>query len=310
MFMILSAHELNSLLELKCKNPHQYLGMHPLGKRKGVVARAFLPGAQSVHIIPLHPDKRPSFELIRIGDTEVFEGTTLKTSEVYAYDLKIMFQGGGVFQSRDAYSFLPTCEESALHLHREGKELRLYEKLGGRLLTVDGVKGVSFSVWAPNAAGVSVVGDFNGWDGRRHLMRLLGDYGVWEIFVPGVGVGARYKYEVRDATGNTRLKVDPFGRSFAPYPYNDSIVVADSKWHWTDEDWLQTRQHRQSLNSAISIYEVHLGSWMRGDDGRLLSYEDLSQRLVPYVQEMGFTHVEILPIAEHAYYPSWGYQVT
>ncbi len=204
----------------------------------------------------------------------------------------------------------PTLSDAELHLIGEGNELRLYDKLGAQLRLIDGVHGTAFSVWAPNAKRVSVVGDFNDWDGRRHVMRRLGDSGVWELFVPQVGQGAHYKFELINAQDRLLLKTDPMGRFFEKAPKSAAIVWDTSGFLWSDHDWLEQRTRLNALESPISIYEVHLGSWRKHNDAESYSYRELADELVGYVQEMGFTHVEFMPVAEHAYYPSWGYQVT
>ncbi|MEI6198098.1 MAG: 1,4-alpha-glucan branching enzyme, partial [Verrucomicrobiota bacterium] len=194
--MILTPDELRSLVELKHQSPHTLLGMHPLGGQSGLVVRALLPGAESVEVQPVHEKDKPGFALERIPGTDVFEGLTRAASAVYAYDLVITSHRGQIRRTRDAYSFLPTLGESDLYLFGKGDERRIYEKLGAQLRVIDGVHGTSFAVWAPNAQRVSVVGDFNDWDGRFHPLRLLGASGVWEIFIPGVGRGAHYKFEI------------------------------------------------------------------------------------------------------------------
>src|SRR5215475_11111492 len=183
--MILTEKELRSLVELTHKSPHTLLGMHSLGTQSGLVARAMLPNAARVEIQPVHEKDKPKFELQRIPNTDIFEGVTKKTSKVYAYDLVIKTHDGKIRQTRDAYSFLPTLGESDLYLFGKGDERKIYEKLGAQLRTIDGVHGTSFAVWAPNAQRISVVGNFNDWDGRMHMMRSLGQSGVWEIFIPG-----------------------------------------------------------------------------------------------------------------------------
>src|SRR5271156_2527691 len=199
--MILTPDELCSLVELKHQSPHTLLGMHPLGDKSGVVVRAFLPDANKVEIQPVHEKDKPKFELKRIPNTDVFEGVTKEANAVYAYDLVITDKSGKTRRTRDAYSFLPTLGESDLFLFGKGDERKIYDKLGAQLRTIDGVHGTSFAVWAPNAQRISVVGDFNGWDGRYNPMRLLGASGVWELFIPGVGEGAHYKYEIKNASG-------------------------------------------------------------------------------------------------------------
>jgi 1,4-alpha-glucan branching enzyme len=308
--MPLSRQELLSLVELKNRAPHDLLGMHPLKDGTGVVARALVPDAADVEIRPVHEKDKATLRLQRISKTDVFEGTSKDADGVYAYDLVITDGTGNVRCTRDPYSFLPTLGESDLYLFGKGDERRIYDKLGSQLRTLDGVPGASFAVWAPNAQRISVVGDFNHWDGRLHQMRLLGASGVWEIFIPEVREGSLYKYEVRNQRGQIVLKTDPYGFFFETAPKNAAIVWNTRKFAWTDEAWLTQRRHRDPLRSPLSVYEVHLGSWRKKSMGESPSYRELAGPLVQYVKQMGFTHVEFLPVAEHAFYPSWGYQVT
>ena len=308
--MLLTKDELRSLVELTHQSPHSLLGMQPLGDKSGVVVRAFLPDAAKVEIQPVHEKDKPKFELKRVPNTDVFEGVTKLVNSVYAYDLVITNHQGQVRRTRDAYSFLPTLGESDLFLFGKGDERKIFEKLGAQLRTIDGVPGTSFAVWAPNAQRISVVGDFNNWDGRFHPMRLLGTSGVWEIFIPGVGPGAHYKFEIRDAHGKIKLNTDPFGFFFEVAPKQAAIVWDTKKFKWNDDAWLKKRRERDALRSPMSIYEVHVGSWRKKSANESWSYRELAEPLVIYLQRMGFTHVEFLPVAEHAYYPSWGYQVT
>jgi 1,4-alpha-glucan branching enzyme len=308
--MILSREELRSLVELTHQSPHSLLGMQPLGVQSGLVVRALLPDAAKVEIQPTHEKDKPAFELKRIPKTDVFEGVTKLVNKVYAYDLVITDKAGRTRRTRDAFSFLPTLGESDLFLFGKGDERKIFEKLGAQLRVIDGVPGASFAVWAPNAQRVSVVGDFNNWDGRFHPMRLLGASGVWEIFIPGVGQGAHYKFEIRDAHGNIKLNTDPFGFFFEVAPKQAAIVWNTKGFKWNDAAWLKQRRERDPLRSPMSVYEVHVGSWQKKTATESWSYRELARPLVEYVKRLGFTHVEFLPVAEHAYYPSWGYQVT
>src|SRR5208283_262526 len=276
----------------------------------GLVVRALLPDAARVEIQPVHEKGKPQFELKRIHESGLFEGVTKSANRVYAYDLVVTDHRGQTRRTRDPFSFLPTLGESDLFLFGKGDERRIYEKLGAQLRTIDGLPGASFAVWAPNAQRVSVVGDFNNWDGRFHPMRLLGASGVWEIFIPGVGVGAHYKFEVRDAHGKISLKTDPCGFFFEVPPKNAAIVWDTRQFKWNDGAWLKRRRERDALRSPMSAYEVHVGSWRKKTANESWSYRELAEPLVLYIQCMGFTHVEFLPVAEHAFYPSWGYQVT
>ena len=308
--MILSKAELETLIHARHSHPHQLLGLHPLGDGSGLVARAFAPHASSIEVIPVHDPRQPRFKLKRVHATGLFEGTTADATHVYAYDLAITDSNGQRRQQRDAYSFFPTLGETDLFLFGQGNENRIYDKLGAHLRQIDGVHGTSFAVWAPSARRVSVVGEFNSWDGRVHQMRNLGSSGVWEIFLPGVGEGTLYKYEILDAQGHINLKTDPYGFFFEAAPKNASIVWNTQKFQWNDQAWLERRRKQDSLRSPISIYEVHLGSWKKKNPAESLSYRELAPALIEHVRQLGFTHVEFLPVAEHAYYPSWGYQIT
>ena len=284
--------------------------MQPLGDGSGLVARAMLPDAAKVELQPAHEKDKPKFELNRIPNTDIFEGVTKAAKKVYAYDLVITTHDGKIRCTRDAFSFLPTLGESDLFLFGKGDERKIYDKLGAQLRSPDGVPGTSFAVWAPNAQRISVVGDFNNWDGRFHPMRLLGASGVWEIFIPGVGIGAHYKFEIRNAHGHIKLNTDPFGFFFEVAPKQAAIVWDTKKFKWTDAAWLKKRRERDALRSPMSIYEVHVGSWRKKSANESWSYRELAEPLVIYLTRMGFTHVEFMPVAEHAFYPSWGYQVT
>ena len=308
--MILTPAELDSLVNALHASPHQLLGMHPLGDGTGLVVRALLQNAARVEVVPVHEPQKPSFVLERLDARGLFEGTTPAAQRTFAYDLVITDFQGNTRRTRDAYSFWPSLGETDLYLFGQGNERRIYDKLGAQLREVDGVPGVSFAVWAPEAQRISVVGLFNNWDGRYHPMRRLGASGVWELFVPGLGEGTLYKFEVRNALGEIVLKTDPYGFFFEAAPQNASIVWNNRKFAWTDDAWLEQRRTRQPLREALSIYEVHLGSWMKKSIAESFSYREVAPLLVEYVQRMGFTHIQFLPVSEHAYYPSWGYQVT
>ncbi len=308
--MILTDSELSSLVHIHHRCPHQLLGMHPLGDGTGIVARAFLPHAAKVELVPTHEKDKPRIKLKRLNKAGVFEGVSQAVNRVYAYDLIVTDRDGNQVQGRDPYSFLPTLGEADLFLFGQGNERRIYEKLGAQLRVIDGVHGASFAVWAPNAQRVSVVGQFNDWDGRRHAMRSLGASGVWEIFIPGVAAGTLYKYEVRDLHGLVVLKTDPYGFFFEAPPKNAAIVWNTQNFAWSDAEWLQRRRDRNPLTNPLSVYEVHVGSWRKKSPSESFSYRELAGPLTDYVRRMGFTHVEFMPVAEHAYYPSWGYQVT
>ena len=257
--MILTQAELASLTQAQHRHPHQLLGMHPLGDGSGVVARAYLPNAAKVEVVPVSEKSRPKFKLEQIDESGLFEGVTKGAAKVYAYDLVITDYQGNTRRTRDGYSFLPTLGETDLHLFNEGNDRRAYEKLGAQLRTIDGVPGTSFAVWAPNAQRVSVVGEFNNWDGRYHAMRTLGASGVWELFVPGLGEGTLYKFEVKNAQGLPVLKTDPFGFLFEPAPKTASVVWNNNKFKWTDQKWMEQRAKKNPLRAPMSIYEIQIG---------------------------------------------------
>jgi 1,4-alpha-glucan branching enzyme len=289
--------------------------MHP-AKRQGqggVVVRAFLRGAAKCEVVEPDSPQAVAYPMERVAGEGVFEVFIPGKPGVFKYQFRAKFPGGEVRQFFDPYCFLPTLSEQDLYLFNEGNEHRIYEKLGAQFRDLGGVSGVSFAVWAPSAARVSVVGNFNHWDGRYHPMRPLGSSGVWELFIPGLTEGELYKFEIRDSAGNIHVKTDPYGTYFEPPPGNASIVCNPRKFEWTDGDWIHRRvAQAATLDRAMSIYEVHLGSWKRkADDGnRVLTYRELGMELADYAVEMGFTHVEVMPLAEHPFDGSWGYQVT
>ncbi len=289
--------------------------MHPLTRRrsKGVVTRAFVGDAVSCEVVDLEADPPQLIPMDRIADAGLFEVFIPRRPEVFRYQLRAGYANGEFRQFFDPYCFLPTLGPQDLYLFNEGNEHRIYEKLGARVRNLGGVAGVSFAVWAPAAARVSVVGNFNHWDGRFHPMRSLGSSGVWELFIPGLGEGEVYKFELRDQRGNVRLKTDPYGTYFEGPPNNAAIVCDPAKFAWTDSAWLERRQARAGrLDRAMSVYEVHLASWRRvlEDANRPMTYRELAPQLADYALEMGFTHLEMMPIAEHPFDGSWGYQVT
>ena len=307
--MIISEAEFEAITHGRHASPHELLGMHQL-EGGGVVVRALLPLAKGVVAVPVHEPFKPVIALRRVGESDLFEGTLEEENDIYAYDLAITWGSGEQWRTRDAFSFLPTISDNDLYLFNRGDERRIYEKLGAHPRCIDGVHGTSFAVWAPNAQRVSVVGDFNGWDGRHHPMRMLGQSGVWELFAPGCGVGSHYKFQILTTEGELQEKTDPFGLFFEIAPKTASIVWDNSHFAWNDADWIRQREESEPRSQPMSIYEMHLGSWRKKAEGESYNYRELAPRLVDYLRKMGFTHVEFLPVSEHAYYPSWGYQVT
>ena len=224
------------------------------------------------------------------------------------YTLRATWADASEFDVEDPYRFPSTLGELDLYLLGEGSDQDIFKKLGSQALTIAGVSGTRFAVWAPNASRVSVVGDFNGWDGRIHVMRLHPGNGIWEMFVPAASHGAKYKFEIQDSSGKLLpLKSDPYAAYHEPPPGNSSVVF-DSRYRWKDDAWMERREPTPKLDQPIAIYEVHPGSWRRKDDGSYLGYRALADELVDYVREMGFTHIELLPVSEHPFDGSWGYQ--
>jgi 1,4-alpha-glucan branching enzyme len=288
--------EIERLVRGEHHEPHRVLGAHAEGGR--VRVRAWRPDARQVTV--LVDGQRATLD--KVHPAGLFEGT-LPATDVPRYQLEVS-DGEQVVTVDDPYRFLPTVGELDQHLFREGRHERLWQRLGAHPSVLDGVAGTAFAVWAPNARSVRVVGDFNGWDGRVHPMRVLGASGIWELFVPAAGPGARYKYEVLGRDGGLALRADPFALATERPPATASVVHA-SAYRWGDEAWVAGRGERQRVDSRISIYEVHLGSWRRG-----LGYRQLAEELPEYVAGLGFTHVELMPLAEHPFEGSWGYQVT
>jgi 1,4-alpha-glucan branching enzyme len=289
-------------------DPFSYLGMH--AEDGGLTVRASLPNASRAYVRARDSDKLR--ELARRDDEGLFE---LRIGgRRRRFDYVLVFDGpNGREEIEDAYRFGPILGEVDTYLIAEGKHHRLWDALGSHPRTIDGIPGTGFAVWAPNAHRVSVVGDFNDWDGRRHPMRKRVECGVWEIFVPGASAGARYKFEIEGARGGPpALKADPFARYAEIRPANASIVHEMPAADWGDAAWMEARGARQRADAPIAVYEVHLGSWRRrtSEGERFLTYRELADELLAYVGGLGFTHVEVLPITEHPFDGSWGYQPT
>ena len=314
------------------QDPFEVLGPHQVeldGKSVWVV-RAYLPRASEAWVV--FPEDRKEFPMEPVHHPNFFE-CLLDVADLKNYQLRVK-EGEHERVIYDPYAFRsPSLTEFDIHLFSEGNHHRIYEKLGAHLNEVNGVAGVYFALWAPNARNVSVLGDFNHWDGRAHQMRLIADGGIWELFIPGISAGTKYKYEVKNQAGHIYEKTDPYGYQQEPRPKTASIVADLNTYQWQDTDWMEKRRQSEPLTQPISVYEVHLGSWLHGSasepplnaDGtpgevvivseykpgaRFLSYRELADRLVPYVKNLGYTHVELLPVAEHPFDGSWGYQVT
>ncbi|WP_008312708.1 1,4-alpha-glucan branching enzyme [Leptolyngbya sp. PCC 6406] len=313
------------------QNPFEVLGPHMIqqdGKTVWAV-RAYLPSATMAWVVL--PESRQEYPMEADHNPHFFE-CLIETDDLANYQLRYQ-EGEHERFIYDPYAFKTRrITDFDIHLFAEGNHHRLYEKLGAHPTTMEGVEGVYFALWAPNGRNVSVLGDFNLWDGRKHQMRLTGN-GIWELFIPGVTVGSPYKYEIKNQAGHIYEKSDPYGFQQEVRPKTASIVTQLDDYQWHDGNWMETRRHTDPLTKPISIYELHLGSWLHasssepplGPDGtpcssvqvadlkpgaRFLTYRELADKLIPYVKEMGFTHIELLPVAEHPFDGSWGYQVT
>jgi 1,4-alpha-glucan branching enzyme len=297
------APELRKIVEARHHDPFSVLGRHE--QQDGMVVRAFLPGVLEVGIA------EGELTMERVPGTDLFEWRGGADSVPPSYRLIWRDSEHRDHIRHDPYSFPPQLTDFDLHLFNEGKHRHAYRFMGAHPHEAEGVGGILFAVWAPNAERVSVVGDFNRWDGRAHPMRVRGSSGVWELFIPDLPTGTLYKFEIRNRhSGEILLKTDPYGQRFELRPGTASIVVDGLAYAWNDEAWLERRQAADWLHAPMSIYEVHLGSWQRGPEGEFLNYREMAQRLVAYVRDMGYSHIELLPITEHPFDPSWGYQAT
>jgi 1,4-alpha-glucan branching enzyme len=297
------AAELARISEARHHDPFSILGRHREGDQ--LVVRVFNPHAAEVLLA------EEGVALQRLPGSDFFEwrGKSDRLPEHY----RLIWRDEAHYEhlAHDPYTYSPQLKDFDLHLFNEGRHRHAYRFFGAHHQEIDGVAGTRFAVWAPNAERASVVGDFNRWDGRCHPMRVRGGSGVWELFIPDLEPGHLYKYEIRNrATGQVVLKTDPYGQQHELRPRNASVIVAGSGYRWGDSDWMERRRHADWQHSPMSVFEVHLGSWQRDIEGEFLGYRELTQRLVAYVMQMGFTHVELLPITEHPYDPSWGYQAT
>ena len=331
MSMSIAPDQIDRIVWNQHHDPFEVLGSHPIeedGKTVWVV-RAYLPNASAAWVVC--PEERMEYPMQALYNPHFFE-CTIDIPELANYQLRIQ-EGEHERVIYDPYAFRsPRLTEFDLHLFAEGNHHRIYEKLGAHPTELNGVLGVYFAVWAPNARNVSIVGDFNYWDGRKNQMRK-GPTGVWELFIPALGEGDRYKYEIKNQDGHIYEKSDPYGFYQEVRPKTASIVTNLDNYNWNDQDWMEQRRHANALNQPISVYEVHLGSWLHASSdepaqlpngetvppvlvselkpgARFLTYRELAERLIPYVKELGYTHIEVLPIAEHPFDGSWGYQVT
>ena len=311
-FTSLTSEDMRAIWDFNTKDPFSILGLHPLNTDRGVktVIRTYQP--QASFIRGESCDGEFEFDFMKLGNTGFFEAILDKEYEPFFYNLVIRQDDGNEYTLTDPYAFLPVLSDFDRHLITSGTHYELYRKLGANLVEHQGFKGVHFAVWAPNAHAVSVVGSFNSWDGRRNQMRMLGSTGIWEIFIPNIGEGELYRYEIHGADGNLHVKVDPLAKLSEVRPATASITTHLDGYEWGDDLYMSTHWATKVFGSPMNIYEVHAGSWRRdpANPDRFLNWDELADTLIPYLKEMGYTHVEFLPLAEHPLDESWGYQVT
>ena len=313
MLTTIKLNELKQIVDASFGDPHQILGMHEFvaDDKECIVVRAFIPQAAAVTVVDdAFSSRRYDMELVHSDG--FFECVIEDRKKWFRYKLDITGKSGDTWETYDAYSFMPTISDTDIYLFNQGTNYEIYNILGANPKTVDGVDGVAFGVWAPNARRVSVIGEFNSWDGRRHAMRMLQSSGIWEIFIPGLCNNDNYKFEIKTSTGAIIQKQDPYGKFAELRPSTSSLVFDINKHQWNDAGWYEELKNKDKFNVPMNIYEVHLGSWKRVEDeeNRFLTYLELADQLIPYVKEMGYTHIELLPVEEHPYDGSWGYQVT
>ena len=297
--------EVDALVQGKHNNPHHILGMHEC--IDDVYINVYLPDAKVVTAIEVSTKKKYTLVSERVPG---FFSVVIKDKKRFDYKLNVKFDSGEELTYVDPYVFEPVIDPIDISLFNEGKHYNIYEKMGAHPMTVDGVEGVLFAVWAPNAERVSVVGNFNNWDGRRHPMRKLDYSGIFELFIPGKYVGEIYKYEVCAKSGSICMKSDPYAFSSELRPANASRIV-DLTYKWKDNQWISEREKCQAVSKPMAIYEMHLGAWKRPDDGReFFNYRDIAVQLADYMKMMNYNYVELMPVMEHPYDPSWGYQIT
>ncbi len=296
-----------SLVEGNYYAPYDILGMHPLGSSGGVAVRSFQPYAATVEVI--RKSDGTALPMNRLHDHGLYEAP-LPDDQPFPYHLRMTGYDNHMWESEDPYRFPLQITDFDQYLFGEGTHYRTYTKMGARSMVIDGVEGVHFAVWAPNASRVSVIGWFNRWDGRHHPMQNRGSSGLWEIFIPALKPGDLYKFEIKNRSGYLVQKADPYAFASELRPRTASMVWDINAYQWNDAEWMKQRRETNWLDKPVSVYEVHLGSWQRVPDegNRWLTYREMADRLIPYVKELGFTHIELLPISEHPFDGSWGYQ--
>ncbi|MBQ8672368.1 MAG: 1,4-alpha-glucan branching protein GlgB [Alphaproteobacteria bacterium] len=306
---LLSEEETKAVINGDHGNVFAVLGIHRDKGSKKVFIRVYQPFADKIEVIAENGESLG--EMAKLDERGFFQLNSDKT-EYFAYKLRITNDQGNIYVAEDTYRFPSCIGDIDEYLFAQGNHREIYKKLGSHIMEMDGVKGVAFAVWAPNAKRVSVVGNFNNWDGRINVMRKHISCGIWDIFIPNLTEGEYYKFEIKTQNDNILTKSDPFGTYSEVRPKNASIVFDINHYNWEDSEWMRYRENNNTYDKPMSIYEVHLGSWRRkGDNGcEFLNYRECADRLVPYVSNMGFTHVEFMPLCEHPLDASWGYQIT
>ena len=301
----ISEVELYEIIESRHKDPHHFLGLH---ESEGIFyILAFKPSAKEVAVVNMATNQ--TIDMTKIHEAGIYHCEV--GNEAIQYKLKITEVSGYTWETHDAYAFEPILQELDLYLFGQGTHYDIHKKMGAHLKIIDDITGVHFAVWAPNAKRVSVVGDFCGWDGRVYAMRNVQQSGIYEIFIPGLQSGDKYKYEIKTNEDFILEKTDPYGNYAELRPDTASIVTDLSGYSWSDEAYMSARREGDFLHSPVSIYEMHLGSWKKGDGNPgFLNYKDLAHDVVQYVKELGYTHIELMPVTEHPFDGSWGYQVT
>ncbi len=303
---LLSKEEMEAIINGDHGNVFAVLGIHRDKGSKESFIRTYLPKSSSIEVLARDGSSRGIMTKL---DDRGFYQIDLGATDDYDYKFRITNDKGDTYIAEDTYRFTPTLGDVDIYLLAEGNHLDMYKKLGAHVMEKEGIKGVAFAVWAPNAKRVSVVGAFNNWDGRVDVMRKHPSCGVWDIFIPGIGEGELYKFEIKTNSNNIFLKADPVAFYSERRPNTASVVYDLNHYIWGDENWMRYRGEYNSFDKPMSIYEVHLGSWRRKENNEYLTYRELADHLIPYVQNMGFTHVEFLPLAEHPLDASWGYQI-
>lgn len=305
LYKLMNWAEIEGIIYSESDDPHEILGAHVSGSN--VVIQAFLPAAKKVRIQPETGDKSYQMECV---DEAGYFAAMIPGKTLFSYEYIVEYEDGSLKKVKDAYNFKPQITKEDTEKFNAGIHYTIYEKLGAHPMTLDGVEGVYFAVWAPNAVRVSTVGDFNGWDGRVHQMRRLWDSGIFEIFIPGVKEGECYKFELKAKGGMTYLKADPYAFGQQLRPDTASVVRSLEGFDWEDAKWMKNRKKVQEGNSPISIYELYLGSFAKPEDDRpYLNYRELAPKIIDYVKKMNYTHIELMPVMEHPFDGSWGYQV-